>query len=302
MVGALGRPAFGANPFLSVPRATTLPPLWHVRWFYLYCCVMAFLEHAADAAVRSAEEAGREVSSLSLAEVAAAAGVSRSTLLRRAGGRAVIDAALRERIRAPVALSDRVVAAAGALIAAEGVGALTLERVAAEASCTVMSIYNQLGGRDALLVAVFAKHAVLPQFAPLLDAGATSSVEEIAVAVYRRLLDVGLDRSAVATALMIEAIARPDSPLAEHVRTDYLPRAGEVLDAFFTTLVERGAIRDGRRDALLALFLGPVQLYLEVATLDRRPRPSAERTAVAVALAKGFARAVAPTVTQEETS
>jgi len=91
---------------------------------------------ARGGARRRAEQAGRDVGSLSLAEIAAAARVSRSTLLRRAGGRAVIDAALRERVRAPVTLADRVVAAAGALIAAGGVGALTLERVAGQAGCT----------------------------------------------------------------------------------------------------------------------------------------------------------------------
>jgi len=65
-----------------------------------------------------------------------------------------------------------------------------------------MSIYNQIGGWDALLVAVFARHAVLPRLTPWLDGGVTPSVEEIAATVYSRLLDIGLDRSAVATALM----------------------------------------------------------------------------------------------------
>ncbi|MGH3980923.1 MAG: hypothetical protein ACRDRZ_18310 [Pseudonocardiaceae bacterium] len=106
----------------------------------------------------------------------------------------MIDAALRERMQAPVTLADRVLAAAGALIAAEGVGALTLERVAGQAGCTVMSVYNQIGGRDALLVAVFARHTVLPQLTPLLDTGAAPSVEEIAATVYRHLLDIGLGR------------------------------------------------------------------------------------------------------------
>ena len=259
---------------------------------------MSFVEGMVDAAVRAAAATGREVGTLSLAEIAAAAGVSRSTLLRRAGGRAAVDAALRERVRAPVSLADRVVAAAASVIGADGVAGLTLERVAEQAGCTVMSVYNQVGGRDALLVEVFRRHTVLPELAPRLRLEG-GTVAGMALAAYRTLIDVGLDRSSVATALMTDALARPGSALAEHVRTAYLPHARRVVEEFFDELVARGAVRDERRDALLALFLGPVQIYLEIATLDRRPRGPAERAAVAAALAEGFTRAVAPTQSPE---
>jgi AcrR family transcriptional regulator len=260
---------------------------------------MSFVEGMVDAAVRVAAATGREVGALSLAEIAAAAGVSRSTLLRRAGGRAAVDAALRERVRAPVSLADRVVAAAASVIGADGVAGLTLERVAERAGCTVMSLYNLVGGRDALLVEVFRRHTVLPELAPRLRIAGGATVAGMALAAYRTLIDVGLDRSSVATALMTDALARPGSALAEHVRTAYLPHARRVVEEFFDELVARGAVRDERRDALLALFLGPVQIYLEIATLDRRPRGPAERGAVAAALAEGFTRAVTPTPSPE---
>ncbi|MGC4936706.1 TetR/AcrR family transcriptional regulator [Kribbella sp. DT2] len=252
---------------------------------------MVSMEEVAAAAIRAAEAQGRDVGSLSLTEIAAAGGLSRSTLVRRLGGRSAVDKALREQLHAPVTVADRITAAAAELIAADGLGALTLERVAGQAGCTVMSIYNQFGGRDGLLVAVLAEHAVLPWFAPLLDSD--QSVEEMAAGVYRRLLDVGLDGSAVATALMLEAIGSPDAVLAEHVRRDYLPQANAALNEFFTALIERGAIRDQRLDTLRALFLGPVQFYVEVATVERKPRTPDDRAAVAAALAAGFARAVA---------
>jgi hypothetical protein len=58
-------------------------------------------------------------------------------------------------------------------------------------------------------------------------------------------------------------------------------------------------VREQNRDALLVMFLGPVQVYLEFATLDRRPRASSERDEIVELLAEGFARAVAPAGPQE---
>ncbi|MFC4561757.1 hypothetical protein ACFO4E_07795 [Nocardiopsis mangrovi] len=261
---------------------------------------MTYADDVADAAIRAAEREGRAVGALSLAEIAAAAGTSRSTLLRRVGGREAIDDALRRRGTGPLTLAERAVEAAGRLIVADGLGNLTLERVAAAAGCTVMSIHNQIGGRDALLIAVFDHHAVLPRFAPLLDDPAAApgqdgaALRHIAEAVFRRLLDLGLDRSSVATALMTEALARPDSALAGHIRDTYIPHSAAAVDAFLAERLPAELVRAHPPGALLAQFLGPVQFYVEVATVDQRPRPAQERAAVAAALAAGFVRATTP--------
>jgi AcrR family transcriptional regulator len=252
----------------------------------------------AAAALRVARDSGRDVGTLSLTDIAAAAGISRSTLLRRVGGRAALDAALRDLGAGPLTLAGRAVAAAGRVIAADGVAALTLERVAADAGCTVMSIYNQIGNRDALLVAVFERHAVLPRFAPLLDGNA--SLTEVAAEVYRRLLEVGLDESSVATALMVDAVARPGSALAAHIRETYLPRSTTAVGELLSAQISAEVLVELPREALLAQFLGPVQFYLEVATLDRRPRSTEERAAVAAALADAFARAMTPSPRRTE--
>ncbi|MGH3635153.1 MAG: TetR/AcrR family transcriptional regulator, partial [Mycobacterium sp.] len=115
-----------------------------------------------QAALRSAERLGRDVADVPIVVIAHALGVSRSTLLRQLGGsRRALDEAIRDRGidpggRPPVRL--RAVEAAAALISAGGVASATLEAIAAEADCSVHSLYAVFGGRDGLLHAVYDRY------------------------------------------------------------------------------------------------------------------------------------------------
>ncbi len=109
-------------------------------------------------AIRTAEARGEDVADLPLTVLAAAAGVSRSPLVRRLGGsrRALDEAVLAAGVdpggRPPV--RRRAVDAAAQLIAEPGLAAATLEAVAAGAGCPLHSLYAAFGGRDGLLGAV----------------------------------------------------------------------------------------------------------------------------------------------------
>src|SRR5262245_62388288 len=106
------------------------------------------------AALRAAEKLGKDVADVPVTMIAAEAGISRSTLLRRFGGSRT---ALNDAVRAagvdpggspPV--RDRAIDAAAELISESGLAAATLEAVATRAGCSVYSLHTVFGGRDKL--------------------------------------------------------------------------------------------------------------------------------------------------------
>lgn len=265
---------------------------------------MVSVEHLAEAVLRAAAESGRPASTLSLAEIAAAAGISRSTLVRQFGGRAEIDAVLAGRGVDRSSIMDRLLSAAESIIVAEGVAALTVEQVADRAECTVATLYAQLGGRDALLIKLFDRVAVLPRLKPLLiEPEDHDDLRRVVEDVYRELLRVGTD-GAVTTALIIDAVGRRGSALARHVRGRYLPEAGGQVSEFLDRQVQAGRIRPIPTATLIALFLGPAQFHLETTLLTGRGVDE-DPLIMAAELATAFLRAVAtapddaPAVTQK---
>ena len=253
---------------------------------------MATAQHLADAVTRASQATQRPAATLSLTDIARSMGISRSTLLRQYGSRADIDALLADQGVDRSRLADRLVTTTGRLISSEGLDAVTLDRVADETECTVASIYAQIGGRDALLIRVFDRHAVLPRLEPLMSGGAplTDKIRHI----YRELIDVSLDDSRVSSALMIDALRRPSSDLAAHVRSTYLPEANRTVGRFLREHVRRGDLRDLSTATLMAQFFGPVQFYVQTAALTQKPPPPRTRASVAGELAETFLRATTP--------
>jgi AcrR family transcriptional regulator len=96
------------------------------------------------AAIQAAEQSGKDVAEVPLTAIAQAAGVSRSTLVRRLNGsRLALDEAVRAAGVDPGGRPVRVRAIeAGAwLISERGLANVTLESVAEAADCSVHSLY-----------------------------------------------------------------------------------------------------------------------------------------------------------------
>ena len=125
-----------------------------------------------------------------LIALAEAAGVSRSTLLRRIGGsrRALDDATPAARTdpggRRPV--RERAVETRAKLISERGLAVATLEAVAAAARCSVHSLYAAFGGRDELLGAIYERYSPILDFESL-TAQPRASPEETVRAVYHTM-------------------------------------------------------------------------------------------------------------------
>ena len=216
-----------------------------------------------QSALGSAERLGRDVADVPITVIAHALGVSRSTLLRQLGGsrRALDDAVRNSGVdpggRPPVRL--RAVAAAAGLISAGGVGAATFETVAAEADCSVHSLYAVFGSRDALLYAVYDRY--IPAVDLEAAASGPSGLLETVRAIHRSLAEALSGEPRVLLAVLTEALARPAESSGQ-VLVDYGGlRILSDLAGWLDKEVSGGRILDISRPLLLQQLLSPIVVH-----------------------------------------
>ncbi len=216
------------------------------------------------AALAAARRRGQDVSQVPVAAIAAAAGISRSTLLRRLGGtRAALDDALRRAgvtpgRRPPV--RERAIEATARLIAERGLGAVTLESVAATAGCSLPSLHAVFQGRDGLLTAVFDRYTAVLD-AEALAADPPERVEDLVRAIYRAMCSALLREPRVMPALFADLLARPTGPAAQILTASY-PRLIGSVGALITAHVRAGRLRPYPLPVLAQLMVGPLVTHL----------------------------------------
>jgi AcrR family transcriptional regulator len=217
-----------------------------------------------EAALRAAENLGRDVADVPLIAIAREAGMSRSTLLRRLNGtRQPLDDAVRAAGvepggRPPV--RERAIQAAAVLISDRGLATLTLEAVAAQANCSVHSLYAVFGGRDELLRAVFDRYG------PILDLDEAVSdpdaeLSEIVHRVYRVLAEAFSREPRVAPAMLAEGLARPTSPAVQALLQYHVPRILAGVGQWLTGEIAAGRIRDLPLPLLIQQLLAPIGIH-----------------------------------------
>lgn len=218
-----------------------------------------------EAALRAAEMLGKDVADVPVATIADAAGISRSTLLRRFGGSrtALNDAVLAAGIDPgglpPVRI--RAVAAAASLIGESGLAATTLEAVAVRAGCSVYSLHAVFGGRDELMSAVFERYSPIGDIEEYL-AGPSGDMPEVVRGFYRTLADTLSREPRVAPAIFAEAFSRPTSPAVQSLAAYGVPRMLGVLSRWFDAEISAGRIRDLPRPLLAQQLLGPMMVHV----------------------------------------
>jgi AcrR family transcriptional regulator len=220
-----------------------------------------------DAALRAAENLGRDVADVPLIAIAREAGMSRSTLVRRlSGSRQPLDDAVRAAGvepggRPPV--RERAIQAAGSLISDRGLAAVTLEAVAAQANCSAHSLYAVFGGRDELLRSVFDRYGPIVD----LDDAISDPNGELADTVHRiyRLLAEAFSREPrVAPAMLAEVLARPTGPIVQTLAQYIAPRMLAGLGQWLATEIAAGRIRDLPVPLLIQQMLAPIAMHTMV--------------------------------------
>lgn len=249
-----------------------------------------------SAALAAAGERGQDVAEVPLSAIAAAAGISRSTLLRRLGGsRAALDEAVRRSGvdpggRRPV--RERAVDAAAALIAERGLGAITLDDVAVAARCSLPSLHAIFEGRDGLLAAVFDRYGPVPDVEAL-AADPPEDLDETVRAIYQAMITAFGRRPRVLPAVFADLFSRPDGPaarMAEHA----LPRVVRGLARLLVPHVRAGRLREMPFPLMAQLLLGPIAAHMLLRpALEAQLEPPALEE-VSALFAEAFLRAMAP--------
>lgn len=227
--------------------------------------VLTVADELVEAALRAADELGKDVGDVPVIVIARHAGISRSTLLRRLGGsRAALDDAVRARGLDPGGappVRTRALDAAAVLIAENGLAAATLDAIAARADCSVKSLYAIFGTRDGLLRTVFERHSPLLDIEEFLAEDHTDLAATVR-RLYALMADSLSRHPRVAPAMFAEAFARPTSPATQTVLDYKGRRMLAVIDDWLTTEIQAGRIRDLPQPLLVEQLLAPIVVHM----------------------------------------
>jgi AcrR family transcriptional regulator len=227
---------------------------------------MSSVDELADlvgAAVRAAERFGKDVADVPLTAIAQAAGVSRSTLVRRLNGsRQALDDAVRAAGIDPGGRPVRVRAVeAGAwLISERGLATVTLEDVAEAADCSVHSLYAIFGSRDELFAAIYERYSPLNDVLRL-GADPSAPLDQTVADFYRTTAATLTREPRVAAAMLSDLLGNPRG-IAARIFARYFPRVRAALGGYFAAQVQAGRIRDIPVPLLMQQLVGPLLAHV----------------------------------------
>jgi AcrR family transcriptional regulator len=207
------------------------------------------------------------IGSMSMSEIATQLGMARMTLYRRAGSREdIVAALLAEGIDARTApdVQERVVEATAALLAQHPLAELTLERIAAEAECSLPAVYARFGNRVGILKAVVERYSPLIPVREAIAADMAPDDPDLRHDIhllYGTVLPRVLHERRLLQALLAEVLRDPANDIGRAFREWYLPQVTSVLMPLFARHIEAGTIRPLPLPILVHLLMGPLVLH-----------------------------------------
>jgi AcrR family transcriptional regulator len=227
---------------------------------------MAFgsLDDLVKTALALSQQRGRDVADIPLTAIAAAAGISRSTLLRRLGGtRRTLDDAVRATGLEPGGLRpvrDRAIDAAARLMSDRGLMGVTLDAVATNAECSLPSLHAVFEGRDGLLAAVFDTYDPLRSLEEFLADRPADTVETVR-GVIRVLVVTFSTEPHVLPAALADCSGRASGP-GRQIFMSRFPSLFDHLTMWLTEEIDSGRFRPLPVQHIVQILVGPICLHL----------------------------------------
>jgi AcrR family transcriptional regulator len=230
-----------------------------------------------------------------VAELAAAAGVSRASFYRAFASREALLEALE--IEPEPDARERILEAALKLVGAHGLTALSMDDLAIEAEVSRATLYRLFPGKAALFTSFLHAYSPLDSVIELLGNRRSEAPEvvmpEIARTVYRTFYAAGESRIGILRALFLEISSL--APDTSEAAQDVLRTMVGALLMYLMEHMQAGHVRQMHPLLALQSFIGPIFFHLMTRPLAERMLGfDIEGEQAVTLLAEHWLRAMAP--------
>lgn len=225
-----------------------------------------------------------------MAEIAAAAGVSRATFHRAFRSRAELRSRLA--LDPEAGSRERLLAAATEMLAETTLGALSMDELAERAGLSRATLYRLVPGKAGLLRELVRKHSPMQAVTDLMAEAAGRPPDEVMPELARTLARATRERGGLIRTLLVEITGPgPDADLAR----DFVVGSGlAAVLGYIVRQVAAGRIRPVHPLVAAQAFIGPLLFHLLTRSVaESRLGFDVPFESVAVEMAEAWVRAFA---------
>lgn len=193
----------------------------------------------------------------SMDEMALAAGVSRAALYGVFGSRAALLDALGADV--PPSVEERILVAAGEIVAERSFGGLTLDEVAQRSGVSRATVYRLYPGKAALYREVVRAYLPADEAMQMMDSMADRPPNEVMATLARSLAQAGEVRIGVLRSVLFETTVGPGGGNEEFLNDAYLNV--QVIIGYLQRQMDAGRFREVDPVLAMQAFLAPVMFH-----------------------------------------